>query len=296
MIPAAEPGMAPSSVAAALVAARQGDLHEAARLADRASFDEQTPEQLLQLTHLRGGIAFELGQLDEAEICFEQVIRGATERKDFLLVAKASNNLGSIAHLRGKAQLATSFYRSALSAYGTERDAAGQAQTGHNLSIVLREFGDLKSASVHSQRAASAAELSGDSGLHAMVLNGAAEVALAQGDVDQARDFLTDAARLGDLAGDKVNQLETRRVRARTDLQRGRFTVALREAGRVYLTSRRLGALQLSGESALVAAEAARELKRSRLADSYRRRAQEAFHRLGSPTRAELAGEMRVDL
>ncbi|HWA16912.1 MAG TPA: hypothetical protein VG817_10790, partial [Gemmatimonadales bacterium] len=62
---------------------------------------------------------------------------------------------------------------------------------------------------------------------------------------------------------------------------------------RVYLASKRLGAVQLAGESALLAADAARELHRPRLADSYRRRAQEAYHRLGSPTRAEMVGQAR---
>lgn len=283
----------PSTVALALAAARQGDLIEAARLADRASFSDQAPDAQLQLTHLRGGIAFELGQLDEAEICFEQVIRLATERRNVSLVAKASNNLGSIAHLRGKAQLATSFYRSALAACTETADEVGQAQTGHNLSIVLREFGDFRNAASHSQRALDAAVRSGDVALQSVVLGGAAEVALAQGDVERARSLLLDGTRLADLAGDRIGLLEMQRLGALADMQRGRFTIALREAGRVYLASKRLGAVQLAGESALLASLAARELHRTRLADSYRRRAQEAYHRLGSPARAEQLAQAR---
>ncbi|HWA15942.1 MAG TPA: tetratricopeptide repeat protein, partial [Gemmatimonadales bacterium] len=217
----------PSTVARALAAARQGDLVEAARLADSASFADQAPGELLQLTHLRGGIAFELGQLDEAEICFEQVIRLATERRDFTLVAKASNNLGSIAHLRGKAQLATSFYLSALSGYTANHDDIGQAQTGHNLCIVLREFGDFRNAALHSERALEAAVRSGDPGLQSMVLGGAAEVAMAQGDIELARSVLADATRLAETAGDRIGLLEMQRLRARVDLCRGRFTSAL---------------------------------------------------------------------
>jgi hypothetical protein len=294
MMSTQEPPLSPTTVAKALAAARQGDLQEAARLADTASFTEQSPDQLLQLTHLRGGIAFELGQLDEAEICFEQVIRLATERRDLRLVAKASNNLGSIAHLRGKSQLATSFYLSALTAYGAEHDSAGQAQTAHNLSIVLREFGDYRNAALHSQQALDAAVRSGDIGLQSVVLGGAAEVAMVQGEVDRARNLLADATRLADLAGDRIGMLEMQRLQARSDMHRGRFTAALRDAGRVYLASQRLGALQLAGEAALLASHAARELHRTRLADSYRRRAQEAYHRLGSPARAEqLVNEAR---
>lgn len=287
MMSTEEVPLPPSTVARALNAARQGDLVEAARLADSASFTELSAEQLLQLTHLRGGIAFELGQLDEAEICFEQVIRLATERREIQLVAKASNNLGSIAHLRGKPQLAISFYRSALSAYSTEKAMAGQAQTLHNLSIVLREFGDLRNAASHSERALEAAVHCGDIGLQSVVLGGSAEVALAQGELDRARDLLLEASRLADLAGDRIGILEMQRLRARVDVHHGRFTAALRDAGRVYLASQRLGAVQLAGESALLAAHAAGKLHRTRLADSYRRRAQEAYHRLGSPSRAD---------
>lgn len=290
MTVAAEAMNGAATVAAALAAARQGELHEAARLANAIAIDDQTPSQAMLLTHLRGGIAFELGQLDEAEICFEQVIRFATEQRNPILIAKASNNLGSIAHLRGKVELATSFYRSALQAYTIGQDDVGLAQTCHNLSIVLREFGDLKGSASSSQRAIEAAGRTSDMSLQAMAHNGAAETALAQGNVDRARDFLFHAERLADAAGDRITLLETRRLRARADFRRGQLANALLDAGRVYLASQRLGALQLSGESALLAAEVAHSLHRSRLADRYRQRAQEAYRQLGSPSRAEMVG------
>lgn len=290
MISVTEPQRPPSTVAEALAAARHGDLQEAARLAGSVAQHEQSPADALVLTHLRGGIAFELGLLDEAEICFEQVIRVGTEQRNQILIGKASNNLGSIAHLRGKAQLATSFYRSAMQAYAAEDDATGLAQTGHNLSIVLREFGDLRAAAIHSQQAVDAAQRAGDLALLALVLSGLAEVVMLQGDLDRARDILLEAGRLSERAGDRIGQLDNRRLVARVDFRSGQLTLALREAGQVYLASQRLGALHLSGESAQLAAEVADSLDRGRLADRYRRRAQEAYRRLGSPARAELVG------
>jgi tetratricopeptide (TPR) repeat protein len=290
MTAAAGPMMGPPTVAAALAAARQGDLQEAARLASGVILEEQTPEQAMMLTHLRGGIAFELGQLDEAEICFEQVISFATEQRNPILIAKASNNLGSIAHLRGKVELATSFYRSALQAYTIGEDEAGMAQTGHNLSIVLKEFGDLKAAAALSQRAIESARRTNDMALQALVFNGAAEISLLQGELERARELLFHAGRLADLAGDRISALETRRLRARVDFRRGQLATALRDASKVYLASQRMGAVHLSGECALLAAEVARSLHRSRLADRYRQRAQAAYRQLGSPARAEMAG------
>lgn len=272
---------------AALDAARQGDLLEAARLAEAARTSDLPPTEKLALLNLQGGVAFQLGRLDEAEICFEQTIRMATEQQSLLLIAKASNNLGSIAHLRGKGELAGSLYRSALLAYNLGHHLAGEAQTEHNLSIVLREQGDMIAAEGHSFRACRAANEAGDSGLQGMVLAGAAETALARGRFDEAHELVVKSFALANEADDRIGELEARRVKAKVALRQGRFTVALRDAGRVYLAAQRLGSVQLTGESAVVAAQAALQLDRRRLAERYRRSAQDCYRRLGSHARAE---------
>ena len=87
-------------VQAARDAARRGSLREADELAATAAGRvEQGTREAAQLANIRGGIAFELGELDRAEGWFEQAMRLAG-REDPVLAAKATTNLGSIAHLR----------------------------------------------------------------------------------------------------------------------------------------------------------------------------------------------------
>ena len=66
------------------------------------------------------------------------------------LAAKASNNLASIAHLRGKLTLADELYRSALLVYRREGDHLGVAQTEHNLGLLLRMESRYAEALAHS--------------------------------------------------------------------------------------------------------------------------------------------------
>lgn len=276
----------------AFAAARQGDLRQAAHLAETARAEDLHPTEMRALLNLQGGIAFQLGRLDEAESCFEQAIRLATELKDRTLVAKATNNLGSIAHLRGKGELGARLFQQALLAYHLDRHHVGEAQTEHNLSIVFRELGDLEAAEGHSLRATTAAADTDDPGLQGMVVAGAAETALARGRFDAAHTLLVKAFALANEAGDRIGELDARKVQAQVALGRGQLALALRDAGRVFLAAQRLGSVQITGESAIVAARAARQLQRPRLAERYRRRAEDCYRRLGSQARAELVTQL----
>jgi tetratricopeptide (TPR) repeat protein len=266
-----------------LDAARRGDLRRAARLADAAGGHAHPGGgDHLHLTHLRGGIAFELGRLDEAESRFEEVIRLATHTRDRRFTAKATNNLGSIAHLRGKAVLAASLYHSALDSYRLADDAVGEAQTEHNLGLVERERGELHQADLHAARAVAAAARTGDPGLLALALTGAAETAIERGHGDQARRTLRRALKLARAAGDGLLVVEVQRLEALLAYRARRYAVSLREASRAYLQASRLGNLQISGECAVLSAQACQRLERPRLAERFRRRAEEAFRSLGA--------------
>jgi tetratricopeptide (TPR) repeat protein len=271
-------------VGAVSAAARRGDLHHAARLADAAEvlIAEGSP-QATTLANVRGGIAFELGDLERAEACFERVIRQATDRGEAILAAKAATNLGSIAHLRGKGVLAASLYASALEAYERQGDEVGVARVEHNLGIVERELGALDRAGIHSDRAVAAARRTRDSGLMALTLAGAAEVAVEREDIEAAQRQLGAARALAEIAEDSLGLVEVTRVEARLALRRQRDLDALREARRAYRQARRMGCLQLSGESAALAAQASRRLSRTRLADRFRTLAEECFRGLGAP-------------
>jgi tetratricopeptide (TPR) repeat protein len=270
-------------VHAARDAARRGRLQEAAELAETAAerVGKGTSEEA-QLANIRGGIAFELGQLDRAESWFEQAVWLAGEREDGLLAARATTNLGSIAHLRGKVVLAGSLYSSALEVYRREGDVAGVARTEHNLGVVERELGELDRAAVHASRSVAAARQVDDPPLLSLTLLGSAETAIRRGETEPARRTLAAARAVAEIAEDALSLTEAARLEALLAYVAGRYGAALRGAARAYRAAARLGSLQLAGECAFLAVQACRPLGRKRVAERFRRRAEDLFRAVGA--------------
>ncbi len=287
------PGSPEVMVRAARDAARRGSLREADELATSAA-DQIGPgtAEAAQLANIRGGIAFELGELDRAEGWFEQAMWLAGEREDPLLAAKATTNLGSIAHLRGKVVLAGSLYQSALEVYLREQDLVGVARSEHNLGVVERELGDLERAADHGSRAVATARRTEDSSLVSLALLGSAETAIKRGEPEQARRTLSAARAIADLAEDALGLTEAARLEALLSYVAGRYGAALRGAAGAYQAAVRLKAPHLAGECAFLAAQTCRRLGRKRVADRFRRRAEELFRNVGATAalrRVELA-------
>jgi len=291
MVDAAEPPEV--LVHAARDAARSGRLREAAELAETASarVGRGTSEEA-QLANIRGGIAFELGQLDRAESWFEQAVWLAGEREDRLLVARATANLGSVAHLRGKVVLAGSLYSSALEVYQREGDTVGVAQIEHNLGVVERELGELERAGEHASNAVTAARRTDDPRLLSLTLLGSAETAIRRGEAQSARRNLAAARAIAAKAEDAIGLVESARLEALLAYVSGRYGAALTGAAGAYQAAVRLGSRQLAGECALLAAQTCSRLGRRRVAERFLRRAQQLFRLVGAVAalrRAELA-------
>jgi tetratricopeptide (TPR) repeat protein len=270
-------------VRAAREAARRGSLREADELAETASgCVGQGTSEAAQLANIRGGIAFELGELDRAEGWFEQAMRLAGEREDPLLAAKATTNLGSIAHLRGKVVLAGSLYQSALEVYLREEDQVGIARSEHNLGVVERELGDLERAGAHAERAVSAACRTEDHSLISLTLLGLAETAIKRGEPEVARGTLAAARAIGNQAEDALSLTEAARLEALLSYVSGRYGAALRGAAGAYEAAMRLNASYLAGECAFLAAQVCRRLGRKQLTERFRKRAEGLFHGVGA--------------
>jgi tetratricopeptide (TPR) repeat protein len=289
-----DPGdSAPPTIATVLAAARRGDFRVASQLADALA--DQTPPgspEALRLVNIRGGIAFERGELGRAEAWFEEAIRLANDLDDPQGAAKAANNLGSIAHLRGKNVLAASLYAGALEIHRAAGDLVGEAQTEHNLGLVHRQLGEYELAQSHADRAIAAARATEDSGLLALALTGAVAVAISRGNLRCARRTLVGARAFARASGEALNLLEVRRLQALLALRACRPDVALAQASEAYLAAHRLGSLHLAGECAALCAQAARQLERQRLARGFRARARECFLALGAvEALRRLAGE-----
>jgi len=162
-----------------------GDVDRALTLAVAAESQFRTEHDqvsLLGALNLAGAVQFELGDLEAAEERFSDLLELARERGDEEMSARATNNLGAIAALRGDHEKALSLFRLSIPAYQKVGFRAGLAQTAHNLGIVYRDMGYLREAERHYQDALRRARQLDDERLAAMARVGRAEVAHLRGD------------------------------------------------------------------------------------------------------------------
>jgi tetratricopeptide (TPR) repeat protein len=265
-----------------MAAARRGKLTEAERLARQSYAAATEVAQVARLANLLGGIAFERGRLEEAEVWLEAVIRSAGPANLPLLAGRATNNLASIAHIRGKRLLALSLYRSALVVWQRENDAIGEAQTCHNLGMVAREDGALAQAAEYAERAVLAARRTEDSALEGLVLIGRGEIALAREDLESAGRDLAAARSLASRTGDALGLGEADRLAGRIALAEGRPDEALRLARSGYRQAKRLHAVQLAAECAELCTLASEALRRGGWVARYRATAVRHYTALGA--------------
>lgn len=276
---------APALVEAIRAQARRGRLREAEAMALLAEQQiGQGNPAAAELANVRGGIAFELGELDRAESWFEQAMWLAGEHEAPLLAARATTNLGNVAHLQGKVVLAGSLYQGAFEVYLRDGDLAGMAQTEHNLGLVERELGNLDGASRHGDRAVAAAQHLGDPGLLALAIHGQAETAILRGQPGQAAQLLAAARAVAEQGDDALGLAEGARLEALLAYAAGRYSAALTGAVAAYQAACRLSASYLAGECALLAAQVCHRLDRRRVAERFRSRARQRFTAVGART------------
>ncbi len=108
---------------------------------------------LLDLINVVGAALFEMGRTADAEARFSELFELATEWENEEYAARACNNLGVLANVRGKRELALTFYQRALAAYHRLGYLRGLAQTHHNLGISYRDLRFECEADTHFQRA-----------------------------------------------------------------------------------------------------------------------------------------------
>jgi tetratricopeptide (TPR) repeat protein len=115
----------------------------------------------LRSINLVGMLHYESGDLGEAQARFEQLLDRATELQDDEFAARASNNLGVLANIRGRRDLALTFYQRSLAAYYRLGHARGLAQTHYNVGISYRDLGFPEDAERHYATAIRYAEEAG---------------------------------------------------------------------------------------------------------------------------------------
>jgi tetratricopeptide (TPR) repeat protein len=155
--------------------------------ADRAS--------MRRALNLLGAAHFELGELGEAQDAFERAVELAREDGDDLLVARATNNLGAIANIRGQHDTALALYQLTVPAYQRLGSPLGLAECYHNMAITFRDVGQLDRADEYERRAIDFAREAESARLVALARLGRAEVYLRKGDARLAEAGARRAAR-----------------------------------------------------------------------------------------------------
>jgi tetratricopeptide (TPR) repeat protein len=269
---------------AATAATRLGELQLASTLAEgalqrfRARADH---DGRMRALNLLGAIAFEHGQLENAERAFGGALELARELEDTLMSAHASNNLASVAHLRTQPETALTLYRSALTSFLRVGDRHGTARTYHNLALAFRSMAEWTDAESAALEAVRHAEQVGDPSLLALAMMGRAEIRIDRGELAVARQELERVARLLENAGDPIGEAELHRLRALCALHEGAFDGALLEADEGRRIAMTFDSAQLQAECAAVAARALRALHRPE-ASERRAEAFAIFQRLGA--------------
>ena len=186
----------------------------------------------MRALNLLGAINFKHGRLTQAEQSFSRALRYAFQLEDTLYIARTSNNLATIADLRGDPHAALALYRSALLAYHRMGDRRGTAETYHNLALAYRQMARWEDAERVSGEAVRHAEVLHEGALLALTICGRAELYLERGEVDVAGRSLDWATRVASESDNAVSAGDVERVRALVALRRGDYRSAEESAER----------------------------------------------------------------
>lgn len=244
--------------------------------------------------NLLGAASFAVGALDDAQAAWDRALELAQEDGDTLLLARATNNLGAVANLRGHRHDALYLYHLAVPVYQRLGEHRGLAETFHNIAMTYREMDALTEADEYEARTMEFARAAAAPRLDVMAQVGRAEVALRRGDhhlaraaalraadgaaalgdtdtradalrcaglaclmldrATDARQHLDDALRYATATENALMIAESRLAIARVALHTGELATAAREAAAAATTFERLKAARLHAEAQQVLA------------------------------------------
>jgi len=191
------------------------------------------------------------GALSEAQEHFLRAIEiGGTNRE---LLARIQQNLGTIASIRGKLDVARARYALSLDGYQSANDEHGCALAYHNLGIVSRHQERFDDGDSYFTKALEIAERTGDLHLQALCKLNHADLHSARQRFEEARKNAEEALAMFDQLGARASKAAAYRV----------IGVVYRETGRSALAESRLrSAIELAraAGSVLNEADAKREI------------------------------------
>ena len=198
-----------------------------------------------------GGLHIRAGALNEARQAFQQALAVGGERRE--LIARAEQNLGILANIRGELDVATAHYERSLDGYRAAGDEHGCALGYHNLGMVAADRARLEEADGYFAESLAIAERVGDVYLQGLCLVNHAEVHIQRQQFEEGRRKAEGALALFDQLGDRGAKADAYRM----------IGMVYRETGRGALAESRLKSsieLAVGAGSALSEAESSREL------------------------------------
>ncbi|MBA2459290.1 MAG: tetratricopeptide repeat protein [Gemmatimonadales bacterium] len=167
---------------------------------------------VLQAINMLGAAYFELGELPQAEAAFSRALELAHAASAELVMARATNNLGLIANIRGSPVEALARYRLAVPLYQRIGHPRGLAESFHNMAISFRDLRQLDEADSHERRAIEFAREGESPQLLAMARAGRAELSLLRGEPHVAEAEARRAVEDYGAVDDPVGQADALRV------------------------------------------------------------------------------------
>lgn len=280
-----EPLTRASRMLAARAACRIGEFELCTALAQIGQAESRAVDDsdgVLECTNLLGALAFERGRIDDAETQFREVVALAEETHRPRYTARAANNLGNIAHLRGECELANYLYEKALLSYNLVEDQRGIAETWHNLAMSHRGTKSAEQALETCARAIDAAEKFGSDGLVALALLGRAEMLIDRDSTDLAMADIERAQHLAWLDGNQPHVLEADRLRALISLRAGDAAAAYERAEWIRQRAAEAGYALIAAEAASISARALKVTRRLEEASAANEAATASFRALGA--------------
>jgi len=228
-----EPELALHAAVAYRRVGQAGRALELARLLEPVARRRGDRRLIGDVVNLTGVALWESGQAAEAEVRFGELLDAATEWGNEDDVAVACNNLGVLANVRGRRDLALTYYQRALAAYQRLGNVAGLSQTHHNLGISYRDLGFGREADTHFRRSVELAEEAGREDVVALAESERAALRAGWGDGElageMARRSLERFRRIADPTG-AAQALRILGLAARAQGQEGEAEAAFDEA------------------------------------------------------------------
>ena len=239
---------------------------------------------LRSCTNMLGVAHFTLGDLESARTAFERALELGHQDRDALTVARATNNLGAIANVRGAREEALAHYQLAVPAYQHLGNAIGLAQSFHNIAITFRDLAQLDRADEFERRAIEFARQGGSTPLALLARLGRAEVCLRSGDATLAEARGREAARGFAAIGDEGNEGDAWRLVGEALTAQGRHAAAGEVLDAALVRARLHGSALHEAESLRARAALRMQSGYSLGAEEDARAALEIYERLGAVT------------